>query len=569
MFVKNRLIGEILLENGLIDDAKLAAGLVEQRKTGERLVETLVKIGFLSEEDMLRVLALQFGIPCLSFKDFPPAPPDIEPQPAVKFLKQYVVVPVERNGGSIKVATADPADAYPAQALKAATGLDVESVLGSEKEIRAAISAYYGGEVTVGKLIEELRDKEGGAEWESTDVEQLKDLAQEAPIINLVNLIMTRGVERRASDIHIEPYEDKLHVRYRVDGILHLVESPPRGLHPAIASRIKIMAKLNIAERRVPQDGRIKTKLAGKDIDVRVSTVPTLYGESIVMRLLDTSGIISLETIGFSDRNKKTFEGLIRQPHGMVLVTGPTGSGKTTTLYAALTKIDSSVKKVITIEDPVEYNLEGVNQIPVKPKIGLTFANGLRSVLRQDPDVIMVGEIRDSDTAGIAIHAALTGHLVLSTLHTNDAPSAVTRLIDIGMESYLVSSSLIGVIAQRLVRVICGNCKVPCKADAEALKKFSAELGPAGAAVGPDIMVYKGMGCEKCSNTGYSGRIAIFELMVVNDEIRQLIVEKTSASILRQKAVELGMISLRLDGLEKVRNGLTTMEELARVTLEE
>ncbi len=480
------------------------------------------------------------------------------------------MVPIEADKTKMKLAMANPMDSYPIEALQAAFDLDIEPFIGGARDILAAIESYYGsGTATVDKIIEGIKDKEiGGADTEE-NVEQLKDMAQEAPIINLVNLFITRAVEKRASDIHIEPYEEKLHVRFRIDGILHIVESPPKGLHPAIASRIKIMAKLNIAERRIPQDGRIKIKAGGKDIDIRVSTVPTLYGESIVMRLLDSSGVKSLESIGLPKRHRDTFENIVKQPHGMVLVTGPTGSGKSTTLYAALSKMDTAVKKVITIEDPVEYYLEGVNQIQIKPKIGLTFANGLRSVLRQDPDVIMVGEIRDADTAGIAIHAALTGHLVLSTLHTNDAPGAVTRLIDIGMESYLVASSLIAVMAQRLVRVICSDCKTAYRPGAETLRKIAAEMQGIETDFDPESVFYKGTGCEKCSQTGYSGRIGIFELMLVNDDLRQLITEKKSSSILRQRAIEQGMISLREDGWEKVRQGITTFEEVARVTLEE
>lgn len=566
-----RRIGEILIENGLIDEDKLRCGLEEQLKTKDRLASTLVKLGYISERDMLSALSMQLGIPFVSSQDYPKEPPSLDPLPPIKFLKQYNIVPIELKDGTLRVAMANPTDMYPVEALTASTGLDIYPILGAEKDIVSAIEANYGnGVVTMGKIIEGMKEKDsGGAEYESENIEQLKDMAQEAPIINLVNLIITKAVEKRASDIHIEPFEDKLHVRYRIDGILQHTESPPRGLHPAIASRIKIMAKLNIAERRVPQDGRIKIKAAGKDIDIRVSTVPTLYGESIVMRLLDTTGIVSMESIGFSNKCLKTFEGLVRQPHGMVLVTGPTGSGKSTTLYAALSKMDTRVKKVITIEDPVEYYLAGVNQIQVKPKVGLTFANGLRSVLRQDPDVIMVGEIRDADTAGIAIHAALTGHLVLSTLHTNDAPSAITRLIDIGMESYLVSSCLIGILAQRLVRVICGNCKKAYKKADEAMHGLNFDVRGIGQDADTGFMTYKGEGCEMCAHTGYSGRRGIFELMVINDDLRQLIVEKKSASVLRQKAVELGMTSIRQDGWEKVRQGLTTVEEIARVTLEE
>jgi type II secretory ATPase GspE/PulE/Tfp pilus assembly ATPase PilB-like protein len=379
----------------------------------------------------------------------------------------------------------------------------------------------------------------------------------------MVNLLLSKAVERRASDIHIEPFEDELHVRYRIDGMLNHIETLPRKLHPAIASRIKIMSKLNIAERRLPQDGRLKIKTAGKDMDIRVSTVPTLYGESIVMRLLDSKGVLSINSVGFSTRHMELFTAMISQPHGMFLVTGPTGSGKSTTLYTALTSIDTVVKKVVTIEDPVEYYLKGVNQIHVKPKIGLTFANGLRSIVRQDPDVIMVGEIRDAETADIAVHSALTGHLILSTLHTNDAPSAVTRLQDMGVESFLISSSLLGVLAQRLVRVICQECKEEYAPGAGEAQFF------AGTAVLESRKLFRGRGCNACENTGYRGRTGIFELMAVSEEIKQLIAERKGANVIRQAAIEKGMRPLREDGLEKVLMGITTLEEVSRVTLDQ
>ena len=552
-------IGEILLEEGLIKGEELEKALQEQTKTRARLASILVNLGYLSEDAMLKALSIQMGIPFLTLRDYPKIPPVIDPPLSIKFLKQYKLIPLEKRDSVLKVAMSDPLDSFAINGLRLATDCAIEPCIGRERDIITVIDQYYGGTVTMEKIIEGIEEKEMEvAPWQvEEEIEHLRDLAQEAPIINLVNLLITRAVERRASDIHIEPFEDGLHIRYRIDGILHQTESPPKNLHPAIVSRIKIMAKLNIAERRLPQDGRIKLKVLGKDIDIRVSSVPMLYGEGVVMRLLDPTGIIGLEVLGFEVKNRERFEDLIKKPYGMFLVTGPTGSGKTTTLYAALSMMNTREKKVITIEDPIEYYLEGVNQIQVKPKIGLTFADGLRSIVRQDPDIIMVGEIRDVETADIAIHAALTGHLVFSTLHTNDAAGAVTRLKDMGVEGYLISSSLLGVLAQRLVRVICNKCKITYAPD----KELADELG-----VKMNFQTYKGKGCEICDHTGYKGRTGIFELLLVNDEIRRLIVEKKGSDVIAQKAIELGMKTLRDDGWEKVKAGITTVDEVIRVT---
>ena len=552
-------IGEILLEEGLIKGEELEKALQEQTKTRARLASILVNLGYLSEDAMLKALSIQMGIPFLTLRDYPKIPPVIDPPLSIKFLKQYKLIPLEKRDSVLKVAMSDPLDSFAINGLRLATDCAIEPCIGRERDILTVIDQYYGGTVTMEKIIEGIEEKEMEvAPWQvEEEIEHLRDLAQEAPIINLVNLLITRAVERRASDIHIEPFEDGLHIRYRIDGILHQTESPPKNLHPAIVSRIKIMAKLNIAERRLPQDGRIKLKVLGKDIDIRVSSVPMLYGEGVVMRLLDPTGIIGLEVLGFDVKNRERFEDLIKKPYGMFLVTGPTGSGKTTTLYAALSMMNTREKKVITIEDPIEYYLEGVNQIQVKPKIGLTFADGLRSIVRQDPDIIMVGEIRDVETADIAIHAALTGHLVFSTLHTNDAAGAVTRLKDMGVEGYLISSSLLGVLAQRLVRVICNKCKITYAPD----KELADELG-----VKMNFQTYKGKGCEICDHTGYKGRTGIFELLLVNDEIRRLIVEKKGSDVIAQKAIELGMKTLRDDGWEKVKAGITTVDEVIRVT---
>jgi general secretion pathway protein E len=418
----------------------------------------------------------------------------------------------------------------------------------------------------MGRIIEGIDDVSFGTlSDEIEDVEQLKDLASEAPVIRLVNLLMSKAVESRASDIHIEPFEKDLKIRYRIDGILHDVESPPKKLKAAVISRVKIMAKLNIAERRLPQDGRIKLKVLGKDIDLRVSTLPTMYGESVVMRILDKSNtaLYDIRRLGFPEDSLRDFTALIRRPHGIVLVTGPTGSGKTTTLYSALDTINLPDKKIITIEDPVEYQMDGVNQIQVHTQIGLTFAAGLRHIVRQDPDVIMVGEIRDLETAAIAIRAALTGHLVFSTLHTNDAPSAIARLVDMGAEDYLIASSLLGVLAQRLVRVICPHCKVEVFPVPEMLDEFGYRRGNGR---GEPDRFFEGRGCERCSNTGYIGRLGIYELMLMNDDLRKLTVGKADSNQLRKKAVESGMRPLRDDGWLKVRQGSTSIAEVLRVT---
>ncbi len=561
-------LGELILNDGLIDEKILASALEEQARTGEKLGVRLVKLGCVSEQDMLRVLSNKLEIPCITTDNYSKTPPALDIVPSLKFMRFYKAVPIRVRNGILTIASADPLNHLPAEAFAFATGLQVDVVIGSESDILHAIESYYGdGPVTMEKIIEDIDEKDSTADLDIDDVEQLKDMALEAPVINLVNMLIRNAIERKASDIHIEPYENTIHIRYRVDGIMYDVESMPQRLHPAISSRIKIMSKLNIAERRLPQDGRIKLKLSGKSIDIRVSIIPTLHGESLVMRLLDPDGVRTLESIGFSKSKRDAFSHMINQPHGMVLVTGPTGSGKSTTLYAALSKVDISSKKVITIEDPVEYKLEGINQIQVKPKIGLTFGSGLRSIVRQDPDVVLVGEIRDTETADIAIHSALTGHMILSTLHTNDAPGAITRLIDMGVEGFLISSSLLGVLAQRLVRVICTNCKVEVTPEPEVRRRIADEYRHVKDLNDKDIVTFRGKGCVECSNSGYKGRTGLFELMLVNDEIRHLIVERNSSDVIRQKAIENGMVTLREDGWKKVLAGITTIEEVGRVTL--
>ncbi len=483
---------------------------------------------------------------------------------ASRFIRENRVIPLELKNNVLKVLMANTEDKATIDALRVATSADIIVYVTDLTVVDEYISRFYGQESqNINRIIEDIGER--GLEFlkeEEEDIGYLKDLASEAPIIKLVNLFITRAVEGRASDIHIEPFEDELKVRYRIDGVLHDIESVPKKLQAAIVSRIKIIAKLNIAERRLPQDGRIRIKIGEKEIDIRVSTIPVLYGESVVMRLLDReSVVIDLNILGFSPRTLSAFDQLIKKPNGIILVTGPTGSGKTTTLYGALDKINSPDKKIITVEDPVEYQLKGVNQIQVKPQIGLNFANTLRHIVRQDPDIIMIGEIRDLETAEIAIQSALTGHLVFSTLHTNDAPSAITRLLDMGVENFLLSSTIRGILAQRLVRVICMDCKErdPSTVDKEQLNI----LGIRG-----DSTLYRGKRCEKCAFTGYFGRSGIFELLLVDDDIRTLILRNADSNQIREAARRHGMKTLLEDGAEKVKAGITTLSEVLRVTQE-
>lgn len=556
--------GETLVSQDIISREELTAALKLQRQSPDKLGELLVDIGALSQLEMVRHLSTHLGVPWVSGDGFPQVPV-VEDIFSPRFMKENRCLPIQvKEDGSLVVAMADPLDSSVLDAVRLFTDFQlVEVVVAAESELLDRIDKFYGNETTtLGRLVEGIDDQDSISEA-SDDIEHLRDLASEAPVIRLVNLIISRAIESRASDIHIEPFERDFKVRYRIDGILYDVESPPQRLKAAVISRIKIMARLNIAERRVPQDGRIKMRVLGKDIDLRVSTLPTMYGESVVMRILDKSNtqIYDLGKLGFSAWMLDGFKTLIERPNGIILVTGPTGSGKTTTLYGALTRINLPDKKIITIEDPVEYQIEGINQIHVNPKIGLTFAAGLRSIVRQDPDVIMVGEMRDLETAEIGIRAALTGHLVFSTLHTNDAPSAIARLVDMGAEDYLLASSILGVLAQRLVRVICPSCREPESIQPEVLRE-------AGFSENPLPIVYHGVGCQECSQTGFRGRLGIFELMLMNDEVRQLTIARADASRLRRAAVENGMLTLRQDGFEKVRLGMTSMGEVLRVTQE-
>jgi general secretion pathway protein E len=557
----SRLLGEILLDDGLTTPDMIALALGRCQTTGERLGEALVALGAVTSDDVLRALARQQHLAYVA-RDELPAPLPILKNLSPKYLRQYVVCPVSVEGGIVTVATADPTNPMVVDDLRQSTGLVVRIVVSPAEAIIEAIDRTYDGAATPLQRIVEGMEDERTADGDE-DVNHLRDMAFEAPVVRLVNLLIENAIASEASDIHIEPFEDTLRVRYRIDGILYDQEAPPRRLQAAVTSRIKIMAEMNIAERRLPQDGRIRVTLHGRRVDIRVSTIPTVHGESIVMRLLDRSSVfLPMERLGFAPDTQRTFEKLIVRPHGIILVTGPTGSGKTTTLYGALDKINSPDRKILTVEDPVEYQLKGVNQIPVKPKIGLTFASGLRHIVRQDPDVILVGEIRDLETAEIAIQASLTGHLVFSTLHTNDAPGAITRLQDMGVEPYLVSSVLEAVLAQRLVRRICQSCRAPetpSAADVEAL----------GVNLKPGTILYRGKGCEECRGTGYRGRLGIYELFVITEDARSLILRRVSSRELRRHAVEHGMVTLRDDGWRKACEGVTTVEEILRVTQED
>ena len=500
-----------------------------------------------------------------AFEDFPKEPYFCAKLPA-KFLKYKGALPVSLDGNTLKVVLADTEDIDTLDAIRQVTGFELTVFKGRREDIEAAIDRIYSSDqATVEKIVGDITPDDFGTVKEE-DIDHLRDMASEAPVIRLVNLIVTRAIEGGASDIHFEPFEDSFRVRFRVDDILKEVESLPLVLHAAVSSRIKIMANLNIAERRLPQDGRIKIAISGRDVDIRVATMPTSFGESIVLRILDRNKLVlNLTDMGLSSQSKTIFDSMIAKPYGMLLVTGPTGSGKTTTLYTTLDKLNSPDKKIVTIEDPVEYNLFGVNQIQVKPHIGLDFASGLRHILRLDPNIVMVGEIRDKETAEITIQSALTGHLVFSTLHTNDAAGSIVRLLEMGVPDFLLASSLIGVIAQRLVRKICLGCKVSYK-PGERDFAFIKEINVSDKR---ELLLYKGEGCDECTHTGYSGRTGIFELLHVGSEIENLILKNPDTGHIKKKAKELGMKTLREDGFTKAIEGITTLDEVIRVTRED
>jgi general secretion pathway protein E len=562
----NDQITTYLVEKGLIRQEDLEKILPPNQPLDNLSIEErLISSGLLTEEKFRSAIEEFFGVPFATKEDFPQEPVLINTL-SIQFMKESKSIPARLVDKELTVIMSNPLDFYTIDAIRLATHCDIRVLAGQQTEILQAIERSYGaGATSMEKIIEDMDSIPEYQAEDEENVDHLRDMASEGPVIRLVNLIISRAIELRASDIHFEPFEDLFRVRYRIDGVLHDVESPPKRLQAAIVSRVKIMAKLNIAERRLPQDGRIMLRVKGKEIDFRVSSVPTIYGESTVLRILDKSTILlDIEELGFPEDTLEGFRELIQRPHGILLVTGPTGSGKTTTLYCILEKINSPEKKIITVEDPVEYQLRGINQIQVKPSIGLTFANALRSIVRQDPDVILIGEIRDAETAEIAIHSALTGHLVLSTLHTNDAPSAITRLIDMGMEDYLLSSTIIGILAQRLVRVACPNCQVPYSPDPAILKEMKLD---ARNQAGLHIIEVKG--CERCSQTGYLGRAGIFEFLPITDRIQKLIQGKRDSNVIKEVARKNGMRTLREDGWIKVKQGITTIPEVLRVTQEE
>jgi len=563
---KRPLIGQILIEKHAVTPAQLEEGLRIQKEQGGKIGEILVRLKVLTEDAVLEALSQQWQLPYRSSLDPKEIETSLSEKVPISFAKRYELLPFKRNGKAIQVAASNPLHLGALDDLRLLLGEPIEVVAVPSRVVVSSINYVYerataGAEQAISDMAE--GESLSALAEELAEPEDLLDASDEAPMIRLVNSILFQAVQQRASDIHFEPFEKEIAVRYRIDGVLYNILSPPKRLQSSLISRIKIMAGMNIAEKRLPQDGRIGLKMGGREIDIRVSDVPTAHGERLVLRLLDkTSLLLNLEDIGLSPDGLATMDQLIQMAHGILLVTGPTGSGKTTTLYAALSKINSPDKNIITIEDPIEYQLKGIGQIQVNPKIQLTFANGLRSILRQDPDVIMVGEIRDTETAEIAIQASLTGHLVFSTLHTNDSAGAITRLLDMGIEPFLVSSSVVAIIAQRLVRQICPECRVSYRPTAE-------ELGKLGLKQIGDRLFYRGKGCAHCINTGYRGRSGIYEILVLDDEIRNLILSKVDSSRIKAKAVSKGMVTLREDGARRIMTGMTTTEEVLRVTQEE
>ena len=578
-------IGELLLKEKRITPDQLQEALNYQKVNGGKLGFNLVKLGFVKDEELTALLSKQYGVPSINLAQFEIDPAVIKLIPA-ETAQKYQIIPLSRSGATLTIAMTDPTNVFAMDDIKFMTGYNVEPVVASETAVGESIARYYalaraaaanaaaGGSALelAAKSMEEMSvsgadDVEVLDDLEEISAESLEKQSGEAPVIKLVNVVLMSAIQKGASDIHIEPYEKEFRVRYRIDGILYNIMSPPMKMRDAITSRIKIMSKLDIAEKRLPQDGRIKIRFAdngrSKDIDFRVSCLPTLFGEKIVMRLLDKDKLmLDMTKLGFESESLSRFEVAIQKPWGMVLVTGPTGSGKTNTLYSSIARINTPETNIMTAEDPVEFNLPGINQVQVRENIGLNFAAALRSFLRQDPNIILVGEIRDFETAEIAVKAALTGHLVLSTLHTNDAPSTINRLMNMGIEPFLVASSVNLICAQRLVRRICANCKIDHPAPPPALVQagFSADDSKS-------VVPKKGKGCEKCNQTGYKGRVGLYEVMEITDELRELVLVGASGLELRRKAIEEGMLTLRMSGLRKVKDGLTTIEEVARETV--
>jgi len=566
MDAPRKRLGEILIERGKLDAMSLDRALAVQADSRERLGALLVTLGIVAPRDVADALATQLGMPLLDLAGYPELPV-LEERVSARFLRDAHALPVREDSDELVLAMADPTDDYAMEAFAMVTGRRVRPMVAVPGELDAALERLYGsGKSAAGALLGEDLETRVDELALGADVQQLKDLASEAPVIRLVSLLITNALGARASDIHIEPFENRLVVRYRIDGVLHEVETPPKRLSAAVISRVKILANLDIAERRLPQDGRIRLRAQGKEIDLRVSTVPTMHGESVVMRILDKGGVaLDYQKLGFLPDTLERFLEALKQPNGILLVTGPTGSGKTTTLYTALDTLNKPDVKILTVEDPVEYQMPGINQIQVKPQIDLTFANALRSIVRQDPDVIMIGEIRDLETAQIAVQSALTGHLVLSTVHTNDAPSTVNRLLDMGVEDYLLTSTIIGILAQRLVRTLCALCKESYT----PLPELVEHMGLARFAGGKPITLWHAKGCAHCSHTGYTGRVSILEMMPMTDGLRSLVMKHATASDLKAEAVRGGMLTMYEDGMRKALAGVTTVEEILRATRED
>ena len=561
-------LGELLVNNGLITPKQLDEALQEQKISGNKLGSSLVKLGIISEKNLVSFLSRHYGVPAIDLNEIQIDPEAMKMIPADVIFK-YQAIPIKRIGSTLRVAMSDPSNILAIDDIKFLAGCHVEVFVSTESAIKASIDRFYDPTDTLSEIMGTIEEGEGVElldDSEDVDVSELQQASEDAPVIKLVNLILNEAIKRQASDIHIEPYEKVFRVRLRIDGVLHQFMTPPMKLKNAMTSRVKIMSKLDIAERRLPQDGRIKVKLGkDKEMDFRVSVLPTLFGEKVVMRLLDKSTLqLDMTKLGFEENPLQEFKEAIHKPFGMVLVTGPTGSGKTTTLYSALTELNQITDNISTAEDPVEFNLMGINQVQIHEEIGLSFANCLRSFLRQDPDIIMVGEVRDFETAEIAIKAALTGHLVLSTLHTNDAPSTISRLLNMGIEPFLVASAVNLIVAQRLARKICEGCRQVVQVSPQML----VNLG-----VAPDELhgftCYKGSGCARCNQTGYKGRVALYEVLPVRDEIRELILQGGSAGEIKKGAIQLGMKTLRQAALQKLRDGITTVEEVLKTTVED
>ena len=559
-------LGELLVEKGIITEHQLQQALEEQKKTGKLLGRVLVDLGLVKDDDILAILGAQTGMEEVDISNIEVSPQLLEKVPG-PLAKAYKIVPLRMEGNTLLVAMGDPLNIQALDDLRFLLDCDVKGLISNEQAVNEAIDRLYGGEMeTVEDLLKELEAEaaplEEAEEKAVEDVQALEQLAREVPVVKLLNLVLIQAIKDKASDIHFEPFEDQFRIRYRVDGILYEMVPPPRHFALAVNTRIKVMADMDIAQRRIPQDGRIELHMGGREVDFRVSTIPTVHGESVVMRILDKSVLmLSLEKLGLAHEDLLKVNKLITKPNGIILVTGPTGCGKTTTLYACLRKINSPEVKIITVEDPVEYDIEGVHQVQVKQAIGLTFAITLRHILRQDPDIILVGEIRDLETAEMAIQASLTGHLVFSTLHTNDSPSAITRLIDMEVEPFLISSTLEAVISQRLVRVICNACREEYEPSSEELELLEMEPSEA-----KKHKFYRGKGCSVCNNIGYTGRTGIYEILIMNEELRRAVVDKASAGEIREIALKYGMKTLRRDGLDKIFKGITTIEEVVRET---